>query len=59
MIPDMNAHGPRITATETEHAIASLGNKAVGIDGLKDTLIKKINAEGIITDKLTRTFNEW
>jgi len=36
-----------------------LGNKAIGIDGLKDTVIKKAQSDLTVVSKLTNAFNSW
>jgi hypothetical protein len=49
--------GDLLTTDDVSAAILKLGNKAIGLDGLKDTQIK-LNKETLVP-VLTKRFNEW
>jgi len=47
------------TYNEVSSAMGSLGNKAVGVDALKDTIIKKASVDEQIVQNITNEFNKW
>jgi len=49
----------QLTISETQNACKSLGNKAIGTDGLKDTLIKSLANDEAVIKKLCDSFNMW
>jgi hypothetical protein len=48
-----------IRQEEVIAALRSLGNKACGLDQLKDTLLKRHTDDEKITRKITEEFNTW
>jgi hypothetical protein len=48
-----------LTPHEVKQQMLRLGNKAVGVDELKDTQLKLASSDDKIVEKVTLTFNKW